>query len=76
MRLSYFIWRRIYNSKEKGNVSFSFESVSYDIEKELADNSKKNNPDLEDYKKELRLGKYRNIDRIRDVYIENGYTFE
>ena len=32
--------------------------------------------DLEDYKNELRLGKYRNIDRIKNVYIENGYTFE
>ena len=64
-----------YNSKERRNVSFSFESVCYDIEKELVDNNEKNNIDLEDYKKELRLGRYRNIDRIKDIYIENGYKF-
>ena len=46
------------------------------IEKELADNNEKNNPDLEAYKDELRIGKYRNVDRIKDVYVENGYTFE
>lgn len=72
----YLIVDGIYNSKEKGNVSFSFESVSYDIEKELADNNEKNNTDLEVYKDELRIGKYRNVGRIKDVYVENGYTFE
>lgn len=65
-----------FNSKEKGNISFSFESVSYDIEKELADNNEQNNMDLDDYKNELRFGKYRNIDRIKNVFLENGYKFE
>ena len=72
----YLIIEGKYNSKERNNVSFSFESVCYDIEKELEDNNETNNTDLEDYKKELRLGKYRNIDRIKNVYIENGYIFE
>ena len=56
-------------------MSFSIVSVCYDIEKELEDNDETNNTDLEGYKNELRLGKYRNIDRIKNVYIENGYTF-
>ena len=72
----YLIIDGVYNSRERSNVSFSFESVCYDIEKELLDNNDQNNTDLEDYKKELRLGKYRNVDRIKNVYIENGFTFE
>ena len=72
----YLIIDGVYNSKNRDNVGFSFESVSYDLEKELEDNTETNNMDLEDYKKELRLGKYRNIDRIKNVYIENGYIFE
>ena len=66
----------MYNSKEKHNIGFSFESVSYDIEKELKDNEKYNNAELEDYKNELLLGKYRNIDRIKEVFVEKGYKFE
>jgi len=72
----YLIIEGEYNSKDRSNVSFSFESVCYDIEKELLDNNMKNNPDLEDYQLELRNGRYRNIDRIKSVYIDNGYTFE
>jgi len=72
----YLIIEGEYNSKERSNVSFSFESVCYDIEKELLDNSEQNNTDLADYKMELRFGRYRNIDRIKEVYIKNGYTFE
>jgi len=72
----YLIIEGKYNSKERNNISFSFESVCYDIEKEIKDNNEKNNMDLEDYKNELRLGRYRNIDRIKNVYIENGYKFE
>lgn len=72
----YLIVDGVYGSMERGDVSFSFESVCYDIEKELADNNAKNNTDLADYQAELRLGKYRNVDRIKDVFIENGYSFE
>lgn len=72
----YLIIEGVYNSKEKHNIGFSFESVSYDIEKELKDNEKYNNAELEDYKNELLLGKYRNIDRIKEVFIEKGYKFE
>ena len=39
----YLIIEGVYNSKERSNVSFSFESVCYDIEKELKDNNEKNN---------------------------------
>ena len=72
----YLIVYGVYNSMEKGNIGFSFESVSYDIEKELEDSNENNNTDLEVYKSELRLGRYRNIDRVKNVFIENGYTFE
>lgn len=72
----YLIMEGNYNSKERDNISFAFESVCYDIEKELADNNEQNNDTLEDYCAELRYGKYRNIDRIKDVFIDNGYTFE
>ena len=72
----YLIIDGMYNSKERGNISFSFESVCYNIEKELEDNNEQNNTDLDAYKDELRIGKYRNINRIKDVFIENGYTFE
>ena len=71
----YLILEGEFNLKKRANVSFSFESVCYDIEKELADNNEQNNTDLEDYKNELRFGRYRNIDRIKAVYIENGYKF-
>lgn len=72
----YLIVEGEYNSKERSNISFSFESVCYDFEKELKDNNKNNNPDLEFYKDELRLGKYRNVDKIKNEFIKNGYTFE
>lgn len=71
----YLILEGEFNLKKRANISFSFESVCYDIEKELADNNEQNNTDLEDYKNELRFGRYRNIDRIKAVYIENGYKF-
>ena len=72
----YLILDGVYNSKERSNVSFSFESICYDIEKELESNIENNNVDFEDYKTELRLGKYRNIDKIKNVFEEIGYTFE
>ena len=35
--------------------------------------NEKNNTDLEDYKTELRLGKYRNTERIKNTFINSGY---
>jgi len=69
----YLILEGDYNSKNKGDISFSFQSICYDIEKELADNNEENNTDLEVYQEELRVGKYRNVDRIKKTFIEKGY---
>lgn len=71
----YLIIEGEYNCQERRNISFSFESVSYDIERELLDNNEDNNPELEDYKNELRLGRYRNIEKIKEVFENNGYKF-
>ena len=71
----YLIIEGEYESKETGNISFSFESVSYDIDKELEDN-KNRNTEFELYKNELKLGRYRNIERIKDVFVKNGYKFD
>ena len=68
----YLILEGKYNSMEKGSVSFSFESVPYDIEKELQDN-KGVNPDYDDYASELRNAKYRDIQKVRKVIVEQGY---
>lgn len=63
-----------FNSKEKADISFEFESVCYDIEKELADNIGVN-PEYESYAEELGLGKYRNLPKIKEAFEKNGYQF-
>lgn len=59
---------------EKDNLSITFRSVNYDIEKELE--SGKNNPEYADYEKELKKAKYRYIHREKDTLVKLGYKFE
>ena len=63
-----------YNSKVRGNVSFEFKSVSYDIKKELESNT--NNPEFDGYSHELLYGTSYKDDIIRQVYRDQGYEID
>lgn len=61
--IHYLILDGEYGAEEYGaNLSFEFVRVQYDIEKELQDLDKNLEP--EDYEKELREGRYRNMSKI------------
>ena len=63
------------DSEDKSDeLSIIFRSVNYDIEKEL--NSGLNNPEFEDYEKELKKARYRNIQREKETLKTFGYKFE
>ena len=63
--INYLILDGEYGAKEYGsNFSFEFVRVPYDIDKELEDLDKNLEP--EDYKKELKEGKYRNMSKIQE----------
>lgn len=63
------------DSEDKSDeLSIIFRSVNYDIEKEL--NSGLNNPEFEDYEKELKKARYRYIQREKETLKTFGYKFE
>lgn len=55
------------------NISITFESVDYDIQKELEDNSI--NPEKEAYFDEILNAKYRCIDKLKKSLEDKGYKF-
>ena len=57
------------NSLEKGYMGIMIKEVPYDIESELKDS--KNNIDKRGYEMELRLGKYRDQNRLNRIIDEN-----
>ena len=59
------------NSKEYSDLRFEFISLNYDINKELEDN--KNNPEFENYSKELLTGKFRNLKKYKDNFEKSNY---
>lgn len=68
---NYFIIEGEYGSKEyTSEVSFQFVKVPYDIDKELED--EKNNIEQENYRFELKEGKYRNMQKIYDNFKKLG----
>lgn len=61
------------NCKTTKNITVSFESVNYDIDKEFANND--NNPEKEFYYDELYNAKYRYIQNAMNTLKEEGYKF-
>lgn len=63
------------DSKDYNDI-FSFElvNVPYNIDKELTDSS--DNHDFDAFSKELKEGKYRNINRLNDTFIERGIDID
>lgn len=59
------------NSKEQADIRFEFISLNYDINLELKES--KNNPELEDYSKELLTGKFRNTKKYTRNFEESFY---
>ena len=57
------------NSLEKGYMGIMIKQVPYDIESELKDS--KDNLDRRGYEMELRLGKYRDQNRLNRIINEN-----
>lgn len=63
------------DSEDKSDeLSIIFRSVNYDIEKELE--SGLNNPEFEDYEKELKKARYRYIQREKETLKTFGYKFD
>ncbi len=53
------------------NISYSFKNCSYDINAELESN--KSNFELDSYKTEINLGRYRNMERVNKSFESQGY---
>ena len=68
----YLIIEGEYDSKVPAKLNIEFKSVPYDIEKELETN-KKLNPEYDSYAIELSEGRYRNMERVKKSFIEQGY---
>ena len=67
----YLIIEGEYGSKEyTSDIAFQFIKVPYDIEKELKDENL--NIEKDNYRFELKEGKYRNMEKINDYYRELG----
>lgn len=61
-----------YNSRTHSAFSVETRSVPYNIQKELKSNVGIN-PEYEAYETELTLGRYRDMQRIEQLYIDRGY---
>lgn len=68
---SYCILSGILNSKDyNNNLSYEIVNLNYDFEKELLDN--KNNIEPESYEKEIRYGKYRDMNKVNNIKKDMG----
>lgn len=63
---NYLIIKGNYNSKIYSKFSYEFVNVPYNIKKELENN--KDNIEFDDYKNELLFGKYRDEQKLHDIY--------
>lgn len=64
---NYLILSGIYNSMDiNDKISYELVNVSYDIEKEL--NSNIDNIEFDSYKEEIQNGKYRDMEKIYNIY--------
>lgn len=63
---NYLIIKGDYNSRFYSKFSYEFVNIPYDIEKELENN--KDNIEFDDYKNELLFGKYRDEQKLHDIY--------
>lgn len=61
------------NCKKYADIRFEFISLKYDIELELKES--KENPELENYSKELLTGTFRNVKKYKDNFNESFYDF-
>lgn len=59
------------NSKEQSDIRFEFISLNYDRNLELKES--KNNPELENYSKELLTGEFRNVKKYKVNFDESYY---
>ena len=59
------------NSKEYSDIRYEFVSLKYDINQELEDS--KNNPEFDNYSRELLTGKFRNINKYKDNFEKSYY---
>lgn len=62
------------NSKEYTTINYEFVSISYDINKEL--NNGLQNPEYEVYSEELLTGKFRNVKKYQDNFLESNYDID
>ena len=60
------------NSKEYADIRYELVSLKYDIELELKES--KNNPELDNYAKELLTGEFRNIKKYKDNFENSNYN--
>lgn len=68
---SYCILLGILDSKDyNDNLSYEIVNLNYDFEKELLDN--KNNIEPESYEKEIRYGKYRDMNKVNNIKKDMG----
>ena len=68
---SYCILSGILDSKDyNDNLSYEIVNLNYDFEKELLDN--KNNIEPESYEKEIRYGKYRDMNKVNNIKKDMG----
>ena len=59
------------NSKKHDNIRFEFVSLDYDKNLELKES--KDNPELENYSKELLMGEFRNVKKYKGNFDESYY---
>lgn len=64
-----------FGSKKEGDISISFESVKYDMDKEL-ENQEGNNIEVENYIYEMINGMYRNMQKIKEANLEHGINMD
>lgn len=68
---NYVIISGIYGSKDiNNNISYELISVHYDLDKELMENT--DNIEFESYEKEIKDGKYRDMNKIYDSFVTRG----
>lgn len=64
-----------FGSKEERDIAISFESVKYDMDKEL-ENQEGNNIEVENYIYEMRNGMYRNMEKVKEANLAHGINMD
>lgn len=68
---NYLIIEGVINSKKHADIRFEFVSLDYDINLELEES--KDNPELDNYAKELLTGEFRNVGKYQNNFASSYY---